>query len=672
MTPDQPHISVASSNAAHEPENPLLAGMLDLTPHAVMFSDAAEALMGWNTRCAALFGPALTLDACPLSVLTSALSAPTELIDGVTGNRSVDSLADLGTHELQLGGSIHILRGPIRDDDTGETIAIAWTLRLVCEERGSQPALAAALAAERLAFLGCVATKLGASIDFDQTLDVAVDAPLGVLADYAAVYLPDADGIPQPVAVRHVDDRLQETIQQVAEMFKPHADQPWGISAVMKTGCSDVLEPLGERFVETIGRGHADTGLLSELGNRAIMMLPLTVRARTIGVLVLGHTNDEVLTTGTSAEEIAVATQYADRVAAAIDNAQMYLDAERRGRAVRVLQHVGDGVFLVDDTGVVSEWNTAAGTILGIAEDQAIGAHIEQVVPGWIQLRNRIAVATAGQHKRVSAVTLPVVTQDGQVWIAISGVRIEDGIAYAFRDVTSEHELERMKTDFVATVSHELRTPLASVYGSAITLQRSDLPLDDEVRAQLLAIIANEAYRLGSIVNDILAASHIDSGQVQIAARAFDPVRIAKAVVESARARSADNERVRGDLPEAGEIELIGDHDRLHQVLVNLVENAIKYSPDGGDVVVSLRADRVRRIARFDVRDSGLGIPERDQQHIFDKFYRLDPHQTRGVGGTGLGLYICRELVVRMGGELSVESAQGVGSTFTVELPLVP
>lgn len=672
MTPDQPPISVAPSHAAHEPEIPFLAGILSLTPHAVMLTDTSGALIGWNTRCTELFGDTLALGACPLAVLAPAMSNPTELIDEMIVDAAEDALIDLGIQELQVGANVHILRGPIRDDIAGEILAIGWTLRRICNELDSEPVTAAALAAERLAFLGCVATKLGASIDFDHTLDVAVDAPLGVLGDWAAVYLPDADGRPEAVAVRHAEARLQQTIERVVQMSRPFTDQPWGITAVMKTGRADVMQPLGERFIETVGRDQVHSELLRDLDSRAMLLLPLTVRARTIGVLVLGRVNDVAMPAGITAEEMAVAAQYADRVAAAIDNAQMYRDAERRGRAARVLQHVGDGVFLIDDAGIIAEWNAAAGTILGIAEDQALGQHIEHAIPGWELLRNRVAVATAGERKRVTVVTLPVVTRDGQIWIAISGVRIQDGIAYAFRDVTTEHELERMKTDFVATVSHELRTPLASVYGSAITLQRGDLPLDDEVRAQLLAIIANESYRLGSIVNDILAASHIDSGQVQIAARAFDPVRIANAVVESARARSADNERVHGDLPEAGEIELIGDHDRLHQVLVNLVENAIKYSPDGGAVVVSLHADRPRRVARFEVRDSGLGIPERERDHIFDKFYRLDPRLTRGVGGTGLGLYICRELVTRMGGELTVESTQDVGSTFSVELPLAP
>jgi signal transduction histidine kinase len=266
----------------------------------------------------------------------------------------------------------------------------------------------------------------------------------------------------------------------------------------------------------------------------------------------------------------------------------------------------------------------------------------------------------------VRAETVPVEFGGRELWISGSGVGFEEGTVYAFRDLTEEKALEEMKADFVATVSHELRTPLAAIYGSAQTIRRTDIELDPEVREQLLGVIASESDRLGTIVNDLLVAGRLDADQLPVTVERCDPAQLATSVVESARTH----------LPESIVLELVvpkripsvvADPGQLHQVLVNLLDNAIKYSPGGGPVLLSV-ANGDGAI-RFSVADTGLGIPASEHRRIFEKFYRLDPDMTRGIGGTGLGLYICRELVRRMDGKIWVESKPGAGSTFFVELP---
>jgi signal transduction histidine kinase len=177
-------------------------------------------------------------------------------------------------------------------------------------------------------------------------------------------------------------------------------------------------------------------------------------------------------------------------------------------------------------------------------------------------------------------------------------------------------------------------------------------------------VIASESDRLARIVNDILWASRVDADTLQVTLERCDVGAIAADVVASARLHLPP--RIELELePPAEPVCASCDPDKLRQVLTNLVDNAIKYSPDGGSVGVRVSdGDRVR----VAVRDEGLGIPLTEQSRIFEKFYRLDPNLTRGVGGTGLGLYICRELVRRMDGAIWVVSREGVGSTFTVEL----
>jgi signal transduction histidine kinase len=253
-----------------------------------------------------------------------------------------------------------------------------------------------------------------------------------------------------------------------------------------------------------------------------------------------------------------------------------------------------------------------------------------------------------------------------ELWLSITGVTFVGGAVFAFRDLTAEQALERLKSDFVSTVSHELRTPLAAIYGAALTLRRDDVRLSEPQRSGLLEVIAGEADRLARIVNDILWASRLESGTMPTTIQACDAVELANGIVEAARSYVPPNIELRFEAPEATP-PLAADPDKVRQVLGNLVENAVKYSPDGGDVAVSVSA--VGERIRFSVRDEGLGVPPDEQRRIFEKFYRLDPQLSRGVGGTGLGLYICRELVERMGGRIWVESNGDRGSEFLFELP---
>ncbi len=340
-------------------------------------------------------------------------------------------------------------------------------------------------------------------------------------------------------------------------------------------------------------------------------------------------------------------------------------------RHARVLEHVDDGVFLVDDAGVIRHWNPAARAITGLGEENVLDRPAEDVLPGWETIGSLIPVATEPGPGSRSAKTVPLELDGRELWLSISGVKFADGVVYAFRNLTEERALEELKGEFVATVSHELRTPLAAIYGSAQTLRRDDLELDDARRESLLDVIADESERLTRIAGDILLANTLDSDRLRLEREPVDLGGLTQEVVDQMRTCFAEREdiSIRFSSPEL-DASVSGDADRLRQILMNLIENAVKYSPDGGQIEVGLefRENRVRVI----VRDEGIGIPPGEEQRIFGKFYRVDPQLTRGVGGTGLGLYISRELVRRMQGRVSVASHEGKGSTFFVDLPLAP
>jgi PAS domain S-box-containing protein len=349
--------------------------------------------------------------------------------------------------------------------------------------------------------------------------------------------------------------------------------------------------------------------------------------------------------------------------------ARSRVSREERERAERVLAHVGDGVFLVDRDGVIRLWNPAAEAITGLRSDAICNRAAEETIPGWQAVAARVPVARrpGDADDASSPETVPLEIAGREVWLSIVGVTLGDGIVYAFRDVTRERRLEELRSQFVATISHELRTPLASLHGAALTLLDRERELSRQTRRDLLDMISVQSKRLANLVEEILLTGQLDSGSLRVVTEPFDPEELVWSAAATARLRIGDDTTIDVAVP-AVLPKVAGDPGRTRQVLTNLLDNAIKYSPQGGRIEVGVEADG--GYARFTVRDEGLGIPLGEQKRIFEKFYRLDPDHRRGIGGSGLGLYICRELVRSMNGRIWVDSDPGKGATFTFELPV--
>jgi signal transduction histidine kinase len=333
-----------------------------------------------------------------------------------------------------------------------------------------------------------------------------------------------------------------------------------------------------------------------------------------------------------------------------IDNSLLHADPERQADAARALVHVDEAVVLVDGGGDPRYWNPAADDLLGSG------------LRGWKAVRRLLPT----DEQPEAAVTVPVELPGGERWLEISRSALQDGAVYAVRDVTDERLLERTRREFVATASHELRTPIAAIYGAFRTLLRDDVEIDRSLQERILRSGLQETERLWSILEDLLVAGELDTGTPQIERGRCDVVGLVLELAEATLARIDGSHRLALELdPGIGELEC--DARRLRQVVANLLENAAKYSPGGSTITVS--ASRADGMVRIEVADEGIGIAQRDQARVFERFVRLDPDQRRGVGGTGLGLYICRELLSRMHGRIRVRSREGVGSTFVVELP---
>jgi PAS domain S-box-containing protein len=518
---------------------------------------------------------------------------------------------------------------------------------------------------ERLSFLGEATALLTSSLELERTLERLTELAVPLLADWCAIsMLVEETGEIEQVVVAHQDPERRRWAESMRERSRTiRIDDEFDLTArVIRTAEPVFLREVPQELLdEAVRRDPNAAEALEQISIRSAITVPLLSGDRTFGALTLVAEEREL-----EDSEFELAQELAARAAIAVENAQLYREAERRAEAALALAYVGDGVVLLDDDGRVLFWNSAAAAITGVRETEAVGRHPAEVVPAWEELTRLAELADADTPERARPVTVPIGTPSGDRWVAVTGVAFDEGVVYALRDVTDEQALERARSDFVATASHELRTPLAAVYGAARTLRRTDIEIPAEQHDRFLDIIVSETERLTAIVSQILLAGQLEDGRVDVTTTATDLSSLAESVLDSARLRVPDQIALRLERDGAPAVAL-ADEDKLRQVLVNLLDNAIKYSPDGGDVAIELAGGQGR--VRLTVRDRGLGIPAGEQERIFEKFYRLDPALTRGVGGSGLGLFISRELVSRMGGSLTVRSQPGDGAAFVVDLP---
>ena len=406
-------------------------------------------------------------------------------------------------------------------------------------------------------------------------------------------------------------------------------------------------------------------------GTRAAMMVPVRHEARVVGVVQLMSNTAEY-----ASEDLELFEGLVAQMGAAVRNARLQKERRRlevaeaaaraaaaeRQQAANVLEVVADAIFLVADDGTLQLWNRAAELVTGVPAERALGRPVGDVFGDWDTLIARIPVSEDGSSVRPE--TVPVDVGSGELWLSFVAVRSADGTVYAFRDETAEHQLEADRSDFIATVSHELRTPTAAIHGAAQTLLRDDIDLTEPQRHELVDLIASQATRLAQITEDVLVATLLDRKALAVEREAVDVVEVARATVEAMRPQLPESVVVHIEV-DPGVAAASGAPDRIQQVLVNLLDNAAKYA--GGPV--TLRVETTNGVVRISVADSGPGLTLAEQRRVFEKFYRGGPQLTRTSGGTGLGLYISRELVQRMGGRLDVRSEPGAGATFVVELP---
>ena len=361
----------------------------------------------------------------------------------------------------------------------------------------------------------------------------------------------------------------------------------------------------------------------------------------------------------------------------ALESANLYEQAiAEKDKSAAILAGVGEAVIVTDPRGQIVQWNPAAEQVVGCPAQDAVGHACGQVLGlrmGDEQLDCATGCALLAARDASSPLGVEVWRRraDGRhqpLLASVAVVKDPDGnvadVVHSFRDVTKLKEADEAKTLFLATASHELKTPLTVIYGFAQTLMASP-DWEGADRDQALEAMARRAGELNKIVDRLLLSSRIEAGraEVHLASVVLDPL-----LEERVRALAASSgreitlEMADGPLPAVR-----ADADAVITVVDHLLDNALKYSPLPSPVVLHAEADN--RTVRISVADQGIGMDGGDAAHCFEKFWQAESSDVRRFGGTGIGLFIVRSLVDAMGGEVSVVSQVGQGSTFTVTLP---
>jgi len=397
-----------------------------------------------------------------------------------------------------------------------------------------------------------------------------------------------------------------------------------------------------------------------ELDSKPLLLSPLVYRERLLGVLVLAANREAAELDEQKAQ---LADSFAYFAATAVENARLYENVlEQRQELEAILQGIGDGVLVVDGRGNVTLFNRVAETIFGTK----------------LQAGRSLQLADLPELFRETQKAGEVLSREFTITTAASGERVYQivaapvrshlarGVVAVLRDITAQKELERMKSNFLSAVSHELKTPLHSIKGFVeIILMGKTGPLTP-TQKDFLTTVSDQTRILQRMIEDLLVFSRLEAGRIRLQVEEISLAAVAAGVVQKLEplAREAQlrlENRLPDDFPDVE-----ADYMRMEQVLTNLTENAVKFTPPGGLVLVDGRdlGDKVR----VWVQDTGIGIPLAEQEKIFDRFYQVDASERRVYRGTGLGLTICQHIVLNHHGRIWVESEPGQGSTFYVEL----
>ncbi|GAC1510799.1 MAG: hypothetical protein NVS2B16_11340 [Chloroflexota bacterium] len=536
----------------------------------------------------------------------------------------------------------------------------------------------------RLKFLAEADALLASSLDYETTLTSVARLAVPQIGDWCGVHIVDEDGEVRQLAATHVDPAKVALAHDLEHRlpYDPHAVS--GVPQVLRTGTPELTPEITDEMLAATISDDELLAIFRALGLRSSMIVPMVARGHTVGAITLIAAESG---RRYSTADLALAENLAARAALAVDNARLYREAQRVGsERAAILSQMADGVAIVDTSGRIVFTNDAARRMLGgptpgLTLASAIGQLHIATVSGQPYPMQELPLSRAlskgetivdaewrmQRHDGVQIITqgsaAPLLSEDGTLLGAVS----------TFRDVTAQRAVERQKDDFLSAAAHDLKTPLTSIKGLAQILQRRAAQISDREVIPLvegLRQIDVAATRMTRLINELLDISRVEMDRpLPLNEQLTDLVSLTKQVVGEFQ-QGIGSHRITVETVDA---ELLGhwDSERLERVIMNLLSNAVKYSPNGGDILVTVSVDcpQERSIATITVTDHGMGIPTPDMPRIFDRFYRARNVDGR-IPGTGIGLAGAKQIVELHGGTIEIDSHENDGTTVTVRLPM--
>ncbi len=518
-----------------------------------------------------------------------------------------------------------------------------------------------------------VGMALASSLDLDETLNLIVNLAAEILeADLCYLWLlSDEDTEAERNNERELTVRAARGLDETI-MSAPPLRVGQGLTGqVASSG-----QPLYVVDAQT-DPNLACPDVAAAEGLHTYLGVPLFIREQVIGVLSLCKRQ----LSPSSEAEMELLSSFAHQASVAIERARLFKAVSREKKELEsVIQNSADGILIIDRERRIVDANPALERLIGWRREELTGVLCRDVLGSCNA--DQVSICDAGCPFDSEAAfesdsffaEHTITTRSGQkldIWASYGLIRHEEGsVSHAIailRDISKQKELDRVRSDFVSTISHELRTPLALIKGYIATLRRPDISLDGEREQRFLANIDRAADRLIRLIDDLLGASHIEAGRLELRLQPVDLGQIVLDVLDRLRPQAGNRQLVAELNYEERVVQ--ADPDRIEQVLLNLLSNAIKFSPDGGVVTVQVRNLDSPPAVLISIKDQGKGIPSQEIDRIFEKFYRVQDGLVKKTPGAGLGLYICKGIVEAHGGRLWVQSTLGQGSTFSFTLP---
>ncbi len=361
----------------------------------------------------------------------------------------------------------------------------------------------------------------------------------------------------------------------------------------------------------------------------------------------------------------------AARIASKIDNAWLLNQIEQdREKLAAIIEQSVDGIFVTDAEQKIEIWNSALERLTGLDSDEAIGHTVTDARVYFTEMESNVRpdfTEIRLRHRRTNQI----------VWLGAAYAPITSngevtGYICILRDISRQKELEQAKNDFVSTASHELRSPITAIVGYLSMLKRGDAgKIINNQQAFFIDKAYNNARRMVSLIEDLLTTTRMETGQTRFHHEPVDIVHQIETILAD-QSFKAEEKRISITLDRTNGKLVLADPNGLHQVLVNLISNAIKYTPSKGKVSIQFASETIEGEERLitSVADTGVGIDESDQPKVFEKFTRIDNPLSVSAGGTGLGLYITKTIIEQLGGKIWIQSKKGEGSTFSISLPI--